>query len=59
MEPSQNNKRKQKDLMNLMLSKYDVVLDEGKPNEFTVAFVGPKGSDYEGVRHVFVSLTKN
>ena len=53
MESVQNNKRKQKDIMNLMMSKYDVVMEEDKQNEFNVVFCGPKDSEYEGVNSIF------
>ncbi len=51
METSQINKRKQKDMMNLMMSNYDVVVEDEKSNEIQVAFTGPKDSDYEGVSY--------
>ena len=44
------NKRKEKDLMKLMMSNYEVTLnDESNPNDFNVVFKGPKESSYEGV----------
>ena len=49
MKPTQGNKRKQKDLMSLMLSKYVVMREDDKIDEFTVIFCGPKGTEYEGV----------
>ncbi len=49
MQAAQAGHRKQKDLMKLMLSKYDVKIEGEKENEFLVVFVGPKDSPYEGV----------
>ena len=44
------NKRKEKDLMKLLMSNYEVQLkDESTRNEFTVTFKGPEESPYEGV----------
>ena len=48
---SVNNKRKERDLMKLMMSNYDVtVTEESKPYDFYVTFKGPKESFYEGVK---------
>ena len=44
-----NFKRRDKDIMKLMLSRYDVKLAEGKSNEFWVTIEGPKNSPYEDV----------
>ena len=51
MESTSSSKRIQKDIMKLMSSKYDVTMEEGKNNEFTVIFLGPKDSNYEGVNN--------
>eukprot|EP00830_Metopus_es_P018528 TRINITY_DN6491_c0_g1_i1.p3 TRINITY_DN6491_c0_g1~~TRINITY_DN6491_c0_g1_i1.p3 ORF type:complete len:165 (-),score=13.31 TRINITY_DN6491_c0_g1_i1:270-764(-) len=48
MDSAQSSKRRQKDLMNLILSKYDVKIEDEKSNEFYVAFAGPKDTCYEG-----------
>jgi len=46
------NKRKDKDVMKLLVSEYDVQsVDEKKQNEFVVRFKGPQNSPYEGVSH--------
>jgi hypothetical protein len=46
-----SNKRKERDLMKLIMSNYDVKMnEEGKQNDFFVSFNGPKESPYEGVR---------
>ena len=48
MTPS--NKRKERDLMKLMMSNYEVSMsDEGVQNDFHVSFMGPKDSAYEEV----------
>jgi hypothetical protein len=45
------NKRKERDLMKLMMSNYDVQLtDENNRNDLYVIFKGPKDSPYENVR---------
>ena len=49
MDLASANKRKQKDLMNLMLSNYDVKVADEKSNELNVVFAGPKETFYEGV----------
>ena len=47
---SQVNKRKEKDLMRLLVSDYEVeVPNENNSSEFVVTFNGPKNSPYEGV----------
>lgn len=44
------NKRREKDIMKLLVSNYDVtVVNENTNNEFVVKFAGPKDSPYEGV----------
>jgi ubiquitin-conjugating enzyme E2 H len=49
-----SNKRKERDLMKLMMSNYEVNLaDENNPNDLYVIFYGPKDSPYEGVRKIF------
>ena len=50
MRSDQVNKRRQKDIMNLALSKYDVQANEENGNELFVTFAGPKDSCYEGVK---------
>ena len=45
------NKRKEKDVMKLLMSNYEVSLkDENNKNDMYVLFHGPKDSPYEGVR---------
>ena len=47
-----NNKRKEKDLMKLMMSNYEVTLtDENNNNDFYVIFYGPKDTPYEEVNN--------
>ncbi len=47
---SVSNKRKEKDLMKLMMSNYEVTTsDDSKQFDFYVKFEGPKESAYEGV----------
>ena len=44
------NKRKEKDVMKLLVSEYDVqCVNDVTNNEFIVKFIGPKDSNYEGV----------
>ena len=51
MNSAAQNKRKERDLMKLMMSNYEVILtDENNPNDFYVIFEGPKDSPYDGVR---------
>lgn len=46
----QPNKRREKDVMKLLVSEYDVTLpNESNLSEFIVNFPGPKESPYEGV----------
>jgi len=53
------NKRKERDLMKLMMSNYDVHLtDENNPNDLYVIFKGPKESPYEGVKFNFLNFLK-
>lgn len=42
------SKRKEKDVMKLMMSDYIVTRSQENPNDFMVEFNGPKGSLYEG-----------
>lgn len=50
MNSSTKNKRKERDLMKLMMSNYEVSLaDENNTNDLYVIFHGPKDSPYEGV----------
>ena len=45
------NKRKERDVMKLLMSNYEVSLtDETNKNDMYVLFHGPKDSPYEGVR---------
>jgi ubiquitin-protein ligase len=44
-----SNKRKERDIMKLMMSNHEVTMEEGARNEFDVVFKGPKDSAYEGV----------
>lgn len=47
------NKRREKDIMKLLVSEYDVhVVNEATNSEFIVKFNGPKDSPYEGVSGV-------
>lgn len=56
MNSSTQNKRKERDLMKLMMSNYEVTLaDENNPNDLHVIFSGPKDSPYEDVR-LFLNL---
>jgi hypothetical protein len=44
------NKRREKDVMKLLVSEYDVqLINENTNSEFIVKFAGPKDSAYEGV----------
>jgi ubiquitin-protein ligase len=45
------NKRKERDVMKLLMSNYEVSLtDETNKNDLFVLFNGPKDSPYEGVK---------
>jgi ubiquitin-protein ligase len=44
-----SNKRKEKDVMKLLTSEYDVEIKNDNMSEFTVVMDGPKDSPYEGV----------
>ena len=50
-----SNKRKERDLMKLMMSSYEVsITEESNKNDFYVDFKGPKESAYEGVnKYIF------
>lgn len=51
------NKRKDKDVMKLLVSEYEVHLaNENSNSEFLVKFSGPKDSPYEGVTPNIASL---
>jgi hypothetical protein len=51
---SLNNKRKERDLMKLMMSDYEVTIpEEEKKFDFYVKFKGPKDSAYEEVIFLF------
>ena len=51
---STSNKRKEKDLMKLMMSNYEVSLtEENNQNDFYVIFRGPKDTPYEDVSIFF------
>ena len=57
MNPGSQNKRKERDLMKLMMSNYEVTLtDENNQNDLFVVFHGPKESPYEGVNKLIISL---
>ena len=43
------NKRKEKDVMKLLNSNYEIEIKEDNMSEFTVILDGPKESPYEGV----------
>lgn len=44
------NKRRDKDVMKLLVSDFDVhLLNDNNMSEFIVKFVGPQDSPYEGV----------
>jgi ubiquitin-protein ligase len=50
-----SNKRKERDLMKLMMSNYEVNMsDEGRQFDFYVKFQGPKESAYEGVNYFLI-----
>jgi ubiquitin-conjugating enzyme E2 H len=47
------NKRREKDVMKLLVSEYEVTLtNENTNSEFIVKFFGPKESPYEGVSNL-------
>ena len=50
------NKRKEKDVMKLLVSDYEVtVMNESNNNELIIKFFGPKDSPYEGVSKIIQS----
>ena len=54
------NKRREKDVMKLLVSEYEVTLtNEVTNSEFIVKFLGPKDSHYEGVSITLISLLAN
>jgi len=46
--PALAHKRKEKDVMKLLMSDYKVTQSKDNPYDFIVEFVGPKASFYEG-----------
>lgn len=53
------NKRREKDVMKLLVSEYEVIVtNEVTNSEFLVKFFGPKDSPYEGVSITYNSITK-
>ncbi len=52
----QANKRREKDVMKLILSRYEVALVNDKTNELFVNFAGPKDSPYEGVSSNIINI---
>ena len=58
LQPQQQtvaNRRKEKDVMKLLVSDYDVVLpNENNNSEFVVKLKGPVNSIYEGVSKSFI-----
>ena len=52
----QANKRREKDVMKLILSRYEVALVNDKTNELFVKFAGPKDSPYEGVQYIYIYI---
>ena len=51
MDSASLNKRRERDIMKLMMSNHEVALiDEEKKHDFHVIFHGPKDSHYEGVK---------
>ena len=49
------NKRKEKDVMKLLTSDYEIEIKEDNMSEFTVILDGPKDSPYEGVSSFYFS----
>ena len=50
MATAANNKRRDKDVMKLLVSEYEVnLVNDNSTSEFIVKFFGPKDSAYEGV----------
>ena len=48
------NKRKERDITKLMMSNYEVTMEEDRTNEFYVLFKGPSDSIYEGVNFLII-----
>lgn len=49
------NKRRDKDIMKLLISEYEVtVVDEKSNSELQVKFHGPQNSPYEGVNFIIL-----
>jgi len=47
------NLRREKDVHKLMVSEFEVTMpNQNETNELKISFGGPKGSPYEGVRHI-------
>lgn len=52
------NKRRDKDVMKLLVSEYEVnLVNENNMSEFIVKFFGPKESPYEGVSKLHIILS--
>ncbi len=50
-------KRRDRDLMKLMMSNYKVTVpDDKNPSDFYVLFEGPKDSPYEGVKTYLILI---
>lgn len=50
-----NNKRRDKDVMKLLVSDYDVnLINDNNMSEFIVKFIGPADSPYEGVSYSLI-----
>ena len=52
------NKRKDRDIMKLLMSNYEVSIDDKNKNELYVKFHGPKNSPYEGVSKTKINKKK-
>ena len=52
------NKRKEKDVMKLLTSDYDIEIRNDNMSEFTVILNGPEESPYEGVSSNFRGRSK-
>ena len=55
---SLQNKRKDRDIMKLLMSNYEVSIDDTNKNEIYVKFHGPKNSPYEGVSNNKINKKK-
>ena len=58
MKTSSQNKRKERDIMKLLMSNYEVSIDESNKNDLYVKFHGPKNSPYENVSQKIKKLKK-